>query len=109
MNWPHRPCMFSRKRARGVKGYSTRGSQVMDYPLSDHARKRIQKRKIRVEWLEATLTDPVRTESDAVDPTLVHALRPIPERGFRVLRVIYNETRHPPVVTAYFDSEVNDQ
>ena len=84
--------------------------QLMDYLLSDHARKRIQKRKIRVEWLEATLTDPVRTESDAVDPTLVHALRPIPERGFRVLRVIYNETRHPPVVvTAYFDSEVNDR
>lgn len=78
--------------------------QLMDYLLSDHARKRIQKRKIRVEWLEATLTDPVRTESDAVDPTLVHALRPIPERG---LRVIYNETRNPAVVvTAYFDSEL---
>lgn len=95
---PHEPsCQF---RAR----------PLMDYLLSDHARKRIQKRKIWVEWVEATLTDPVRTESDAVDPTLVHALRPIPERGFRVLRVIYNETRHPPVVvTAYFDSEVNDR
>jgi len=37
---------------------------------------------------------------------LVHALRPIPEKGFRILRVIYNETRTPViVVTAYFDKE----
>ena len=80
----------------------------MDYLLSDHARKRMQKRKIRLEWVENTLTDPLDTESDEVDPTLVHALRPIPERGFRVLRVIYNETRNPVVVvTAYFDSEAN--
>jgi hypothetical protein len=68
----------------------------------------MQKRKIRLEWVENTLTDPLGTESDEVDPTLVHALRPIPERGFRILRVIDNETRSPVVVvTAYFDSEVN--
>lgn len=80
----------------------------MNYLLSDHARKRMQKRKIRLEWVENTLMDPLGTESDKIDPTLVHALRPIPERGFRILRVIYNETRSPVVVvTAYFDSEVN--
>lgn len=40
---------------------------------------------------------------------LVHALRPIPERGFRVLRVIYNETAVPiRVLTAYFDDKVTD-
>ena len=81
----------------------------MEYLLSDHARKRIQKRKIWMEWLETTLTDPLRTESDEFDPSLVHALKPIPEKGFRMLRVIYNETRNPVlVVTAYFDSEVNN-
>lgn len=49
---PHEPfCQF---RAR----------PLMDYLLSDHARKRMQKRKIRVEWVEATLTDPLRTEND---------------------------------------------
>jgi hypothetical protein len=61
-----------------------------------------------LEWVENTLMDPLGTESDEVDPTLVHALRPIPERGFQILRVIDNETRSPVVVvTAYFDSEVN--
>lgn len=76
----------------------------MDYILSDHAGKRIRKRKIPVEWVEATLADPARTENDKNDLALVHALRTIPER---VLRVIYNETREPAiVVTAYFDNEV---
>jgi hypothetical protein len=33
----------------------------------------------------------------------------IPERGFRVLRVIYNETVEPVrIVTIYFDDEVTD-
>jgi len=40
---------------------------------------------------------------------LLHALRPIAEHGFRVLRVIYNETVNPvAIVTAYFDDEVKD-
>ena len=33
----------------------------------------------------------------------------IPEKGFRVLRVIYNETVDPvTVVTVYFDDEASD-
>ena len=81
----------------------------MDYILSDHARKPIQKRKIRMEWIEATLTDPARTENDDNDVELAHALRSIPERGFRILRVIYNEAFNPAIiVTAYFDPEVTD-
>jgi hypothetical protein len=40
---------------------------------------------------------------------LVHALRAIPEQGFRTLRVIYNETVAPvTIVTAFFDNEVTD-
>ena len=40
----------------------------------------------------------------ANDPDLAHALRIIPEFGYRVLRVIYNHTRQPVhVVTVYFD------
>jgi hypothetical protein len=50
----------------------------MDYILSDHGRKRMIKRKIRTEWIEITLTHPARIENDEVDPTLAHALRPIP-------------------------------
>lgn len=57
----------------------------------------------------ADFLHPTRTENDPDDPTLAHALRPIPERAFRVLRVIYNETLDPvTVVTAFFDDEVSD-
>lgn len=62
----------------------------MDYTLSEHARKRCQRRKIKLEWIEAALTHPERTENDYDDPTLVHALLAIPERGFKILRVVYN-------------------
>jgi hypothetical protein len=50
-----------------------------------------------------------RTENDLIDPALAHALLVIPERGFRVLRVIYDETVSPVrIVTLYFDEEVSD-
>jgi hypothetical protein len=81
----------------------------MKYVLTDHAKKRIIKRQIRTEWVEETLTYPARIEMDQDDPDLVHALRPIAERNFRVLRVIYNETVGPvAIVTAYFDDEVKN-
>ena len=45
--------------------------------------------------------------SDSDDGSLIHAIWPVPEKGYRVLRVIYNETVNPvTVVTAYFDNEV---
>ncbi|MGQ0594465.1 MAG: DUF4258 domain-containing protein [Gammaproteobacteria bacterium] len=81
----------------------------MDFILTEHAQERTRRRRIAPEWVAATLESPTRTESDPDDPDLVHALRPIPERGFRVLRVIYNETAVPvPVLTAYFDDKVTD-
>ena len=81
----------------------------MDYVLTEHAQKRLRKRKIAIEWIAATLENPARTENDPDDPELAHALRAIPERGFRVLRVIYNESVVPVrIVTAYFNDEVTD-
>jgi len=81
----------------------------MDYVLTDHARKRCIRRKVLDEWIKETIEHPARTENDEDDPTLVHALRAIPEKGFRVLRVIYNETVTPVrVVTVYFDDEASD-
>ena len=81
----------------------------MDFVLTEHAEKRLRKRKIPLEWVVATLTHPARTENDDEDATVAHALRPIPEKGFRVLRVIYNEAINPvAVITAYFDDEVKD-
>lgn len=81
----------------------------MDYILTEHAQKRCKRRKIEPEWILAALTHPARTENDFDDPTLVHALLAIPEKGFRVLRVIYNETVEPVrIVTVYFDDEVSE-
>lgn len=75
----------------------------MEFILTEHARKRLEQRKIRIEWVQAALEQPSRTENDHEDPSLVHALCYIPER-FKLLRVIYNETVHPwAIVTAYFE------
>lgn len=76
----------------------------MIYTLSTHAIDTIRERKIRPEWITATMTKPVMTEPDQDDATLTHALQVIPEYGDRVLRVIYNHTKHPPhIVTVFFD------
>ena len=81
----------------------------MDYTLTDHALKRIRRRKIKPEWVAETIEHPATTENDENDPTLVHALRPIAEKGFRVLRVIYNETTDSAnIVTCFFDDEIKD-
>jgi len=72
----------------------------MNYVLTEHARMRCAKRNIREEWIVAALEHPARTENDLDDPTLAHALRPIPEKGFRVLRVIYNVFNPQPTSSA---------
>ena len=77
----------------------------MPYKLSDHAEERIRQRKIKQEWIEAALSNPDRTDGDKEDPTLAHALKAIPEKGFKVLRVVYNETTEPvTIVTVFFES-----
>jgi len=81
----------------------------MNYVLTEHARRRCLRRKIKPEWIAVTLEYPARTENDVEDSTLVHALRAVPEKSFKVLRVIYNETIDPvTVVTAYFDDGATD-
>ena len=81
----------------------------MNFTLSDHARKRLVQRGIDIAWIARTLMQPTVTENDANDPTLAHALLSIPERGFRVLRVIYNESNNPvTVVTVYSDDMVKN-
>jgi hypothetical protein len=81
----------------------------MEFVLTDHAKKSCIRRKIQVEWIGQALDHPARIENDAEDESLVHVLYPVPERAFRVLRVICNETIEPvAIVTAYFDDEVKD-
>ena len=78
----------------------------MDFISTDHAHKRCVRRGIKEAWIREALENPETIEQDARDSDLAHALWPVPEKGFRVLRVIYNETVHPvAVVTAFFDSK----
>ena len=87
----------------------TKREQTVDYVLTDHAAKRLKQRGIREEWIAAALSHPGRMMNDPDDESLVHALLAIPDKGFRVLRVIYNETREPvTIVTAFFDDQVKD-
>jgi hypothetical protein len=74
------------------------------YELTAHAAVVIAERGIDLEWIERTLAQPDRTETDRADPSLTHALRGIAEHDDRVLRVVYNAAVSPPkIVTAYFD------
>ena len=74
------------------------------YRLTEHARKTAAERGIPISWIEEVLFNPFSLESDKEDPSLRHALGRIPERGDRILRVIYNETVDPcAVITAFFD------
>ena len=79
----------------------------MEFTLTAHARKRCMMRKIRHEWIKNALDHHLRIENDPEDSSLIHVLWPVPAKGYRVLRVIYNETVSPvSIVTAYFDNEV---
>ncbi len=81
----------------------------MNFVLTDHAEKRCIRRKIQRESIARALERPARIEDDPDDVDLAHVLYLVPERAFRVLRVIYNETVDPvAIVTAYFDDEVKD-
>jgi len=78
----------------------------MDFILTDHAHKRCARRGIKEAWIRQALENPATVEQDIHDSDLVHARWAVPEKGFRILRVIYNETVHPvAVVTAFFDSK----
>lgn len=76
----------------------------MEFKLSGHAEKRIRQRKIKLEWIAAALENPDNIENDTDDPMLLHALKEIPEKGFKKLRVIFNELKVPwIVITAFFE------
>lgn len=76
----------------------------MDYVLSEHAKTAMAAREIKTEWLEITLNHPELSQPHEEDPTLSYVFRRIPERGNRVLRVVYNKDRNPAtIVTMYFD------
>lgn len=79
----------------------------MDRPqitFSAHALDVLEERMIKKEWVQRVMYAPTRLVPDSEDPQVLHALAPIPEKGGRVLRVIYNADTVPfRVVTAFFD------
>ena len=74
------------------------------YDLSKHAADVAAERGIALDWIVRTIRSPERTEADALDAALTHALAPVPEFAGRILRVVYNPGVQPwRVVTVYFD------
>ncbi|WP_407702804.1 MULTISPECIES: DUF4258 domain-containing protein [Thiorhodovibrio] len=78
---------------------------MVNFVLTEHAKKRCRRRQISLELIERAITNPERIEIDDLDPSLIHAIYSVPEKEFRSLRVIYNEAQEPVrIVTAFFDS-----
>jgi Domain of unknown function (DUF4258) len=64
----------------------------------------MRQRKIETAWLEQTITKPERTEPDEDDPAMEHRLAAIPEKEYRVLRVVCDPRVTPlKIVTVHFD------
>ncbi len=74
------------------------------YKLTEHAKIRLEKRRIALEWIEKTLFYTTRIEPDKKDPELLCALSIIPESADRILRVVYKPTQDTlKIITFYFD------
>ena len=64
----------------------------------------LAERSIDREWVERTIAEPTAIEFDASRPGTIRAFRPIPERGGRMLRVVYISTGETArVLTVFFD------
>ena len=76
----------------------------MKYTLTEHAKKMLTERAIRLEWLERALREPVLCSPDPDDPELERRYCPVPEFEGRVLRAVVNITVEPVrVVSVFFD------
>ena len=75
----------------------------MNFHYTEHVRQRMAKRQLQFEWVERTVNNPARIETDAVDSSLEHRLGIVPELANRVLRVIVSKAEPRRVVTAYLD------
>ena len=70
----------------------------------------MRERKIETAWLEQAITQPQRTQPDEDDPGMEHRLVAIPEKEYRVLRVVCDPRVTPlKVVTVHFDRSMKDK
>ena len=58
---------------------------------TEHVRRRMAKRKLREEWIERVISNPLHIELDEVDATLEHRLAAVPELANRVLGLSYQK------------------
>ena len=73
---------------------------------TEHVRRRMAKRKLREEWIERVVSNPLHIEPDEVDATLEHRLAAVPELANRVLRVIVSKDEPKRVITAHLDRKM---
>ena len=75
-----------------------------NHRFSAHMQVVLHERGLDVAWVERVLTAPEWVEPDPNDPALIRAFASVPERGGRILRVVYrDEGTTTFVVTAFFD------
>lgn len=67
-----------------------------------HAEQRLDKRKVERQWAIETALLPERVEIDVLRPHRKRALRRLPERGNRWLRVVFEEHADEIVIVTIF-------
>ena len=76
----------------------------MEFELSDHAKFQLEQRRIKIEWLQQTLSKPDHQIVGADSYGNTHYLKQIEEFEYRWLRVVVNPSHNPQrVVTVFFD------
>ena len=70
---------------------------------TQHALRRMEKRKLQKEWIDRTVNNPALIEAAAFDSSLEHRLAPVPELANRVLRVIVSRDEPKRVITVHLD------
>lgn len=74
--------------------------------LTRHAAEAMELRRISVAWIEATISNPDRFETDPMHAELTRSYRAIAEFGSRILRVVHrSEDADIVVITAHFDRD----
>lgn len=76
----------------------------MKITFTHHALSMLAERQIEAEWVIRAIEGPESVEPDPLRPKAFRAFRAMPERGGRVLRVVYvREDEDHRVITAFFD------
>lgn len=75
---------------------------IQNFEFTTHAERMLAERGIVLDWVKRVVAEPARTEGK--EDGTIHYLKPIPEHGGRVLRVVINlESLPPRVITIFFD------